>query len=84
MAAEVAAAKASAAKINGQTIELSAKAQGDRLFGALHEAEIAAALGIDQKLIKTEPIKTVGEHKLIVHLAHGQVATITVTVVPAA
>lgn len=70
-----------ASSIDGKTIELNAKASNNKLFGAIHEAEVARALNIDVGLIKMEPIKTVGEHKVELRLPHGQKANINVRVV---
>lgn len=81
--AEIEQAKAAAKALDGRQIEIAAKAQGERLFGAVHEAEVAAALGIDKKLIKMTPIKTVGEHTVRLNLPHQTSAVITVTIKPA-
>jgi len=56
--------------INDQKITLKAKAQDEKLFGALPEDEILDALTavkinlINGKLNITSPIKTTGEHKV--------------------
>ncbi len=74
--------KQAAAKIDGTKLTLKAKAQGTKLFGAVREAEVAAALGVDKHQIKMEPIKTIGEHDITLHLGHGTSATVTVIVLP--
>ncbi len=80
--AEVEAAKRVASGINGRRVELKAKAQGVKLFGAIREAEVTAALGIDKKFIKMQPIKTIGEHRIQLTLEHGATATVMVVVTP--
>lgn len=76
-----------AGQFDGRTIELTAKAQGtqagDKLFGAIHETQVAEALGIDKKQIKMTPIKTVGQHRVTLEFPHQLRATITVVVQPA-
>ncbi len=81
--ADIGAAKQRAAQFEGQKLRITAKAQGQKLFGAIHEAEIAQKLGIDKKLItlKTGPLKTLGEHRVELGFDHGQKATIIVEVV---
>lgn len=73
-----------AAQFDGRTIELTVKAQGNqagsKLFGAIHETQVAQTLGIEKKLIKMTPIKTVGEHRVVLEFPHQQRATITVVV----
>lgn len=85
--AEIAAAQAMAAQLNGKEITIQTKAQGkevgSKLFGAVHEREVADQLKIDKKALQMDPIKTVGQHKVTVKLAHGARATITVNVIPA-
>lgn len=62
--------EAEAAKIDGQKISLKAKAQDEKLFGALSEGDIEDALTkakiklTNGKLNISEPIKTVGEHEI--------------------
>ena len=80
--AEVEAAKRIASGINGRRVELKGKAQGAKLFGAIREAEVATALGIDKKYIKMPPIKTIGEHRIQLTLEHGAKATVTIVVAP--
>lgn len=66
----------------GQRISLSAKTSGKRLFKAITGVEIAEALGIDRKLVTTRPVKSIGEHEVVVRLPHGFQATVTVVVEP--
>jgi len=62
--------EAEAAKIDGQKISIKAKAQDEKLFGALSEGDIEDALTkakiklTNGKLNISEPIKTVGEHEI--------------------
>jgi large subunit ribosomal protein L9 len=79
---EIESIRKTAAALDGRRVEISAKSQnGGRLFGAIHETEVASALGIDKKLIKMEPIKALGEHQVKLQFSHGIEATIMVSVV---
>ena len=72
------------AQLEGRVVKLQVKAQGtkvgDKLFGAIHESQIAEPLGIDKKLIKMQPIKTVGTHQVKLQLPHGVAANVVVEV----
>lgn len=85
--AEVAALRRQAAVVDGQTVELRAKAQGTgegaRLFGAVREAEVAAALSLDKRLIAMAPIKSVGSHPVELRFGNGITARVLVKVVAA-
>ena len=72
----------------GNTITISARATGERLFGSISAADIVrqveAQTGavVDRKdLVLEEPIKTVGEHSVRVELVGGVVFELTVDVV---
>jgi large subunit ribosomal protein L9 len=72
----------------GNSITLSARATGDRLFGSVSAADIVRRVEeqtgavIDRKdLVLDEPIKTVGEHSVRVELVGGVVFELTVDVV---
>ncbi len=69
-----------AKRLDGQRVEITAKAKGERLFAAIHEAAVADMLGIDQKMIKMTSLKTLGEHVVRLELAHGLTARLTVNV----
>lgn len=77
---EVEAIKQQAAALAGKKLVITAKAQGDKLFGAIHETQVAEQLGIDKKLIRMTPIKTVGEHAVRLQFPHHIEATIHLTV----
>lgn len=88
-AEKLAAAQALGEKMNGRTIHLTQKAGVDgRLFGSVTNADIADALNrIDFKVVKSQvrmpngPIKTTGEHAVMV-APHGDVvAQVNVVVV---
>jgi large subunit ribosomal protein L9 len=82
-------AEATAARVRELRLEIGVKA-GDRnrLFGSVTNREIADLLGkegvqVDRHQISLrEPIKTVGEHRVTVHLFAGIDAQVTVNVVP--
>ena len=84
---EIAAAKATAAKLNGKTVTLTAKA-GDngKLFGSISSKEIAEAvfkstgIEIDKKKMSVSDIKNFGEYKAEIKLLSGITAEITVKV----
>lgn len=84
---EIAAANATAAKLNGQTVVVKAKAGSNgRLFGSITSKEIAAeiknSLGIeiDRKKMKVADIKNFGEYTAEIKLYTGIAATLTVKV----
>ena len=82
-------AAATAQRVGELRLEIGVKA-GDknRLFGSVTNREIADLLGkegvqVDRHQIALrEPIKTVGEHRVTVHLFTGIDAQVTVNVVP--
>jgi large subunit ribosomal protein L9 len=89
--AERSAAEATAEKLAGLALQVAVKAgERNRLFGSVTNREIAELLAqegveIDRHSIHLkEPIKTVGDHRVDVHLMPGVDAQVTVTVVPAA
>ena len=84
-------AKELKASLEKATITISVKAgTAGRLFGSVTDKDIAAAVkaaagvDIDRHSIKTAGhIKKAGDHSVKVSLAHGVVANVTVSVVPA-
>lgn len=83
---DLAATEKLAAALEGQVIEISAKAndQGG-LYGAVSPSKIAAALKekgfvVGKEAIAAEHIKEVGEHELVVRLPHGLEARITLVI----
>jgi large subunit ribosomal protein L9 len=88
--AERAAAEATAEQLGSMKLEVAVKAgEKNRLFGSVTNREIAeliAAEGIEidrHAIHLREPIKTVGDHRVDVHVMPGVDAQVTVTVVPA-
>lgn len=84
---EIAAANDTAAKLNGQTVVITAKAgSGGRLFGAVTSKEIAAeiksklGIEIDRKKMNVADIKSFGEYTAEVKLYQGITAKLTVKV----
>lgn len=77
-----------AEKIDGQSLSFEARAgEGGRLFGSITAAEVAEQLSskigeeIDRRRVQLEePIRTVGEHNVTVHLVGRLRPTVTVTV----
>lgn len=83
-------AKASADKISGKTVKVTAKAgQGGRLFGSVTAKEIAAVMktqfgiDIDKRKITVDDIKTFGTYPATVKLYQGVTAEFSVTVTEA-
>ena len=83
-------AKASADKISGKTIKVTAKAgQGGRLFGSVTAKEIAAVMktqfgiDIDKRKITVDDIKAFGTYPATVKLYQGVTAEFSVTVTEA-
>lgn len=84
---EIAAANDTAAKLNGQTVVITAKAgSGGRLFGAVTSKEIATeiksklGIEIDRKKMNVADIKSFGEYTAEVKLYQGITAKLTVKV----
>ncbi len=75
-----------AQRLEGQTVEISAKASNEgTLYAAVSPAKIAKVLqtkGIEIKKqqIKAEHIKEIGEHEISIELSHGLEATITLII----
>jgi large subunit ribosomal protein L9 len=77
-----------AEKIDGQTLSFEARAgEGGRLFGSITAAEVAEQLSkkvgeeIDRRRVQLEePIRTIGDHTVTVHLVGRLRPTVTVTV----
>ncbi len=84
-------AKKVADKIEGKTVTIKAKTgEGGKLFGSVTSADIVALLAgsgvqLDKKKIALEePIKTLGEHNVLIKLHPEITASITVLVEPEA
>ena len=84
---EIAAAKATAEKLNGKTVTMKAKAGSNgRLFGSVTSKEVAAeikrSLGIeiDKKKMSLADIKNFGEYQAEIKLYTGISAKLTVVV----
>lgn len=83
-------AEATARRLAGQRIEISARAgESGRLFGSVTAADVAAALTastgveLDRRRIELdEPLKTAGTHEVKVRLHADIEALVTVEVVP--
>ena len=83
-------AKASADKIKGKTVKVTAKAgQGGRLFGSVTAKEIAEVMktqfgiDIDKRKITVDDIKAFGTYPATVKLYQGVTAEFSVTVTEA-
>ena len=84
---ELDAAKATAAKLNGKTVVIKAKAGSNgRLFGSVTTKEIAAeiknslGIDIDRKKMQVADIKNFGEYEAEIKLHIGVIAKINVKV----
>lgn len=87
IATETAAAKDFAAKINGKTIKITAKAgQGGKLFGSVTSKDVAEklksefGLSVDKRKISMEDIKTFGTFQAEVKIYTGVSASVFVMV----
>lgn len=84
--AELAQAESLAQKMEGQTVEIKAKASEEgTLYAAISAVKIAAALKekgfmVKKENIKAGHIKELGEHELVVNLDHGLDARITLII----
>ncbi len=84
---EIAAAKASAAKIEGKTIKLSAKAGANgKLFGSITSKDVAEAISkeyglkLDKRKVVVDDIKNFGTYPVEVKLYNGISASMFVMV----
>ena len=84
---EIAAAKETAAKLDGKTVSITAKAgAGGKLFGSVTSKEIAAeikaklGIEIDRKKMNVADIKNFGEYTAEIKLYQGVTAKITIKV----
>ena len=84
---EIAAAKATAEKLNGKSITMKAKAGSNgRLFGSVTSKEVAAeikktlGIEIDKKKMTLADIKNFGEYQAEIKLYTGITAKLTVAV----
>ncbi len=84
---EIAAAKETAAKLDGKTVSITAKAgAGGKLFGSVTSKEIAAeikaklGIEIDRKKMNVADIKNFGDYTAEIKLYQGITAKITVNV----
>ena len=86
---DVAAAQELAARLDGQRIQVKARAgEGGKLFGSVTSADVADAVHVQtgveidrRKLEPAEPIKELGESELAVRLHPDVAASVTVEVV---
>ncbi len=87
-AEELAAAKETAAKVDGSTVVIHAKSgTGDRLFGSITSKEIAEAIAektgceVDKrKVVLDKDIKSHGKYEVVVKIFPGVTAKVTVDV----
>lgn len=81
-------AQAMAATLDGVTVSFQARSgEGDKLYGSITNANIAAALSakigqeVDKRKIELEePIKELGTHAVTIHFGPGAEAKVTVVV----
>jgi large subunit ribosomal protein L9 len=80
--------KLAAEALNGRSVNITAKAQEEKLYGSVGAEEIAAALALEHKVnvpasavVLEEPFKTLGTYDVVLRLAQGVEATIKVWVV---
>ena len=84
---EIAAAKETAAKLEGKTIKLSAKAGANgKLFGSVTSKDVAKAISdelkidVDKKKVEVEDIKSFGVYPVEVKVYNGISASLYVSV----
>ncbi|NUM25159.1 MAG: 50S ribosomal protein L9 [Candidatus Buchananbacteria bacterium] len=83
---ELGRAEELARKLEGQTVEITAKASDEgTLYAAISSAKIASALkskGFDvaKDQISASHIKELGEHEIVINLDHGLEARITLII----
>lgn len=74
-------------KLDGLNVKLIKKATGDKLYGSVAEKDIIDAVmdeanvELDKSNVKMDdPLKTVGDHDVTIHLADGIEATLKVSI----
>ncbi|MDX9893285.1 MAG: 50S ribosomal protein L9 [Patescibacteria group bacterium] len=83
---DLANAEKLAQRLEGQTVEISAKASDEgTLYAAVSAAKVASALKdkgfeVNKNQINAGHIKEIGEHELVVNLDHGLEARITLVI----
>lgn len=84
---DIAAAEAAKAKIQNQTVKITAKAgQNGKIFGSVTSKDVAAEIAkqfsvtVDKRKITMDDIKTFGSYKIEVKLYSNVVAQMTVMV----
>jgi len=85
---KIEALKGIAAGLNGRSVNISAKAQEEKLYGSVGAEEIAAAVVKEHKVhctaaqvVLETPFKELGTYDVVLRLAPGAEATIKVWVV---
>jgi len=75
-------------KLDGKGFEMSVKATEDgKLYASITPAKISSLLkdngfAITKEQVKTEPIKVLGEHSILIQLPHALEATIIIDIKP--
>jgi large subunit ribosomal protein L9 len=83
-----AAARELAQRLHDTTVTVAVRVgEGGRLFGSVTNGDIAEQLirqgfAVDRKQLRMDPIKTLGTHRVRLHLHEGINTEITVQVVP--
>ena len=78
---EIKKLKKLALEINGKVLEFEVKAtEKGKMFGAITSADVAEKLKMDKKQIQFAPLKSLGEHKVDVHLGHNVKANIIIKI----
>lgn len=73
-------------KLEGITLHFKKKARGEKLYGSIAEKDIADlltkdhGLEITKEMVRMEHLKTLGDHKVMIHLAEGVEATVAVKI----
>lgn len=72
---EIAQIKAIAEKVSKEEIIVKAKSgEKGKLFGSITNDDIAKKLKIDKKLIKIQPIRSIGEHQVEINFGYNIIA----------
>lgn len=85
---EVESARLLQSQLTGFVVSIPAKVgEAGRLFGAVTSGDVADALRgqghvVDKKQLKMDPIKSLGDHEVRIHLHEGIDATLVVKVLP--
>jgi len=80
---EIEEIKKIALDLSGKAVEISAKSgENGKLFGSVTAELVAKELKLNKKMIEMEPVKSTGDHNVVLDFGHGIKTNIKITVKP--